>query len=132
MHFLYPALIRHYRLWIVVMSSPLLTWCKDTCSWQWQKRTSRRPHSEQVFFLGLYEFTHMPFGLSNAGSSFCRLLEQCHGDQQFVTLLLYHDDICIFVPDVSTMLDQIELVFNWHKSFNLKIKPKNVIFFRPT
>ena len=54
---------------------------------------------------GLYEFICMPFGLSNAGSSFCRLMEQCLGDQQFVTLQLYLDDICIFAPDVSTMLD---------------------------
>ena len=54
---------------------------------------------------GLYEFTCMPFRLSNAGSSFCRLMEQCLGDQQFVTSLLYLDDICIFAPDVSAMLD---------------------------
>ena len=45
---------------------------------------------------GLYEFACMPFGLSNTGSSFCRLMEQCLGDQQFVILLLYLDDICIF------------------------------------
>ena len=45
---------------------------------------------------GLYEFTCMPFGLSNAGSSFCCLMEQCLGDQQIVTLLLYLDDIHIF------------------------------------
>ena len=76
---------------------------------------------------GLYEFTYMPFGLSNAGSSFCRLMEQCLGDQQFVTLLLYLDDICIFAPDVSTMLDQIELVFSQLKAFNLKIKPKKML-----
>ena len=31
--------------------------------------------------IGLYEFTHMPFGLSNVGSSFCCLMEQCLGDQ---------------------------------------------------
>ena len=30
---------------------------------------------------GLYEFTCMPVGLSNAGSSFCHLMEQCLGDQ---------------------------------------------------
>ena len=57
-------------------------------------------------------------------------MEQCLGDQQFVTLLLYLDDICIFAPDVSTMLDQIELVFSWLKAFNLKIKLKNVTSFR--
>ena len=79
---------------------------------------------------GLYEFTPMPFGLSNSGSSFCRLMEQCLGDQQFVTLLLYLDDICIFAPDVSAMLDQMELVFSRLKSFNLKIKPKKSYFFQ--
>ena len=79
---------------------------------------------------GLYKFTCMPFGVSNARSSFCRLMEQCLGDQQFVTLLLYLDGICIFAPDVSTMLDQMELVFSWLKSFNLKIKPKNHTSFR--
>ena len=78
---------------------------------------------------GLYEFPHMPFGLSNAGSSFCRLMEQCLGDQQFVTLLMYLDDICIFAQDVSAMLDQIELVFNWLKYFNLKNQAEKILFF---
>ena len=79
--------------------------------------------------MGLYEFTHMPFGLSNAGSSFCCLMEQCLGDQQFVTLLLYLDDICIFAPTINDMLDRIELVFNRLKQYNLKIKPKKCQFF---
>ena len=78
---------------------------------------------------GLYEFTRMPFGLSNAGSSFCRLMEQCLGDQQFVTLLLYLDDIFIFAPTIDEMLDRIQLVFNRLKQFNLKIKPKKCQFF---
>ena len=57
-------------------------------------------------------------------------MQQCLGDQQFVTLLLYLDDICIFAPDVSTMVDQIELVFSQLKSFNLKIKSKKCYFFQ--
>ena len=79
--------------------------------------------------MGLYEFTRMPFGLSNAGSSFCHLMEQCLGDQQFVILLLYLDDIFIFAPTINDMLDWIELVFNRLKQYNLKIKPKKCQFF---
>ena len=45
---------------------------------------------------GLYKFTRMPLGLTNAGTSFCRLMEMCIGDQQYITLLFYLDDICIF------------------------------------
>ena len=76
---------------------------------------------------GLNEFTHMPFGLSNSGSSFCSLMEMCLGDQQFVTLLLYLDDICVFAASIDKMLDHIKLVFKWLEEFNLKIEPKNAI-----
>ena len=88
------------------------------------KKTAFRASS-----MGLYEFTHMPFRLSNAGSSFCCLMEQCLGDQQFVTLLLYLDDMCIFAPTIDEMFDQIQLVFDRLKKSNLKIKPKKCHFF---
>ena len=74
---------------------------------------------------GLYEFTQMPFGLSNAGASFCHLMEMCLEDQQYLTLLFYLDDICIFGSSIDEMLDRIGLVFQHLKEFNLKIKPKN-------
>ena len=77
---------------------------------------------------GLYKLTRMPFGLSNWGSSFCHLMEICLGDQQFITLLLYLDYICIFNANVSEMLDQIEMVFGRLKDFNLKIT-KEMPFF---
>ena len=79
---------------------------------------------------GLYEFTRMPFGLTNMGASFCRLMEMCIGDQQYVTLLFYLDDICIFAETANQMLDRIELVFSCLKEFNLKIKPKKSHFFQ--
>ena len=78
---------------------------------------------------GLYEFTRMPFGLTNAGASFCRLMEMCIGDQQYVTLLFYLDNICIFTETADQMLDRIEFVFSRLKEFNLKIKPKKSHFF---
>ena len=72
----------------------------------------------------------MPFGLSNAGTTFCRLMKMCLGDQQFVTLLLYLDDICVFASSIDQMLDHIELVFDRLESFNLKIKPSKSSFFQ--
>ena len=70
----------------------------------------------------------MPFGLSNVGPSLSHLMEQCLGDQQFTTLLLYLYDICIFAPGVDIMLDWIKMVFNKLKNFHLPIKPKSVTF----
>ena len=72
----------------------------------------------------------MPFGLTNAGASFCRLMEMVIGDQQFVTLLFYLDDICIFANSADQMLDRIQLVFSRLKQYQLKIKPKKSFFFQ--
>ena len=79
---------------------------------------------------GLYEFTCMPFGLTNAGALFCHLMEMCIGDQQYITLLFYLNDICVFSETADQMLDRVELVFNRLKEFNLKIKPKKSYFFQ--
>ena len=79
---------------------------------------------------GLYEFTRMPLGLTNAGASFCRLMEMCIGDQQYVTLLFYLDNICMFAESADQMLDRIKLVFSWLQEYHLKIKPKKSYFFQ--
>ena len=57
-------------------------------------------------------------------------MEMCIGDQQYVTLLFYLDDICIFVETADQMLDHIKLVFACLKEFHLKIKPKKSYFFQ--
>ena len=57
-------------------------------------------------------------------------MEMCIGDQQYVTLLFYLDDICILVETADQMLDRIKLVFSHLKEFNLKIKSKKSYFFQ--
>ena len=79
---------------------------------------------------GLYKFTRMPFGLTNAGASFCHLIEICIGDQQYITLLFYLDDICVFAESADQMLVHIELVFSRLKEYHLKIKLKKSYFFQ--
>ena len=88
-------------------------------------KTAFRPGSS-----GWYEFTHMPFGLSNSGASFCCLMEMCLGNQQYVTLLFYLDDTCIFTSSIDEILDRIGLVLHQSQDFNLKIKPKKSYFFQ--
>ena len=89
------------------------------------KKTALRAGSS-----GLYEFTRMPFGLTNAGASFCHLMEMCIGDQQYITLLFYLDDICVFAETADQMYSRIQFTFNRLKEFNLKIKPKKSFFFQ--
>ena len=79
---------------------------------------------------GLYEFTCMPFSLSNAGASFCHLMEMCLGDQQYLMLLFYLDDICVFSSSIDEMLNRVEMVLKCLQDFNLKIKPKKSFFFQ--
>ena len=79
---------------------------------------------------GLFKFIRMPIGLTSARASFCRLMEMVIGDQQFVTLLFYLDDIYIFANSANQMLDRIELVFSRLKQYQLKIKPKKSFFFQ--
>ena len=56
-------------------------------------------------------------------------METMLGCQQFVTLLMYLNDISIFAPTIDDLLDWIELVFDRLKQFNFKIKPKKCQFF---
>ena len=68
----------------------------DLAQWHLQLAMAEEYIKKTAFRVGspgLYELTNMSFGLSNAGSSFNCLMEQCFGDQQFTILLLYLDDI---------------------------------------
>ena len=53
----------------------------------------------------------------------------CLGDEEFVILLLYLDDICVFAASIDKMLDHIEFVFKWVEEFNLKINQRSITSF---
>ena len=79
---------------------------------------------------GLCRFTHVPFCLLNACSSFHRLVEQCLGDEMFCQFAVVPGWYLQFAPHVCAMLDWIELVFSRHRGFQLKIKPRMCHFFQ--
>ena len=81
---------------------------------------------------GLYKFTRMPFSLSNAGASFCCLMEMCLGDQQYLMLLFYLDDICVFSSSIDEMLNRVKMVLKHLQDFNFKAKEKFFLSIKST
>ena len=49
-----------------------------------------------VGMLGFYECKHMPFGLCNAPVTFQQLMQNCLGELNYATCLVYLDDIVIY------------------------------------
>ena len=54
--------------------------------------------------LGFYEYERMPFRLTNAPSTFQRLMETCLGDLNLHWCIIYLDDIVIFSKDLASHL----------------------------
>lgn len=74
--------------------------------------------------MGLYEFNRLPQGLCNSPASFMRLMMHVFGDQNFLTLLCYLDDLLVFAPNESEALKRLELVFIRLRAHGLKLAPK--------
>jgi len=67
----------------------------DLLSGYWQLGMTQRARERSAFCTrrGLYQFTRMPFGLSNAPASFCRLMQIILHDLLYVCCICYLDYI---------------------------------------
>uniref|UniRef100_A0A3P9NJ42 Gypsy retrotransposon integrase-like protein 1 n=1 Tax=Poecilia reticulata TaxID=8081 RepID=A0A3P9NJ42_POERE len=79
---------------------------------------------------GLFEFNCMPFGLSNAPSTFQRLMERLFGDCRCQSLLLYLDDVIVFSSSVEQHLERLNQVFSRLETQGLKVKLSKCHFFQ--
>lgn len=75
---------------------------------------------------GLFEFTHMPFGLRNAGQSFQRFMHQVLHGLDFV--FVYADDILVFSKDHEQHLQHLEILFQRLTEWGLRVKPTKCVF----
>lgn len=48
---------------------------------------------------GLFEYNRLPQGLYNSPATFTKIMMAIFGDQNFLSLLCYLDDILVFVPN---------------------------------
>ncbi|XP_062852675.1 retrovirus-related Pol polyprotein from transposon 297 [Trichomycterus rosablanca] len=79
---------------------------------------------------GLLEFNRLPQGLCSSPASFMRLMMNIFGDQNFLTLLCYLDDLLVFAPDEKEALKRLEMVFSRLHEHGLKLAPKKCHFLR--
>lgn len=74
--------------------------------------------------MGLFEYNRLPQGLCNSPGSFMRMMTNIFGDENFLSLLCYLDDLIVFGPDEKTAIDRLEMVFGRLRTHNLKLAPK--------
>ena len=82
------------------------------------------PKSAFVCKYGHYEMTRMPFGLNNATSTFQRTMEMALSGLQWITCLIYIDDIIVFGKNFEEHMSRVEEVFERIKAAGLKLKPQ--------
>ncbi len=80
--------------------------------------------------LGLHEYNRLPQGLCNSPATFMRMMLTIFGDQNFLSLLCYLDDVLVFAKSEDESLARLEMVFQRLKEHNLKLSPSKCQFLR--
>ena len=80
------------------------------------------PKSAFVCKYGHYEMTRMPFGLNNAASTFQRTMELALANLQWVTCLIYIDDIIVFGKSFEEHMHRVEEVLARLETAGLKLR----------
>ena len=77
---------------------------------------------------GHFEFTRLQFGLKNAPSDFCRIMQRVLGDLPFVQV--YIDDVIVHSKNLREHLDNIKQVIERLSEASLKINIEKCTWFR--
>ncbi|XP_037829581.1 uncharacterized protein LOC112450694 [Kryptolebias marmoratus] len=82
--------------------------------------------------LGFWEFNRMPQGITNAPSTFQRLMERCVGDMNLHEVLVFLDDLIIFSDSLEEHERRLMRVLHRLKEYGLKLSPEKCKFFQTT
>uniref|UniRef100_A0A3B1JCD7 ribonuclease H n=1 Tax=Astyanax mexicanus TaxID=7994 RepID=A0A3B1JCD7_ASTMX len=80
--------------------------------------------------LGLHEYNRLAQGLCNSPATFMRMMLTIFGDQNFLSLLCYLDDLLVFARSEEESLQRLEMVFQRLREHNLKLSPSKCQFLR--
>ena len=81
---------------------------------------------------GQYRYVRMPFGLSNAGATFQRLIDLVLSGLSYSSCLAYIDDIIIFSRSVEQHWERLSCVLQRIIDAGLKCRPDKCVFLRPS
>lgn len=79
---------------------------------------------------GLFEFHRMPQGLCNSPSTFQRLMELIFGEMNMTNLVLYLDDILVFLTTFEERLTRLGEVFKRVINHGLTLKGEKCNLFQ--
>lgn len=79
---------------------------------------------------GFWEFNRMPQGITNAPSTFQRLMERCMGDLNRKEVLVFIDDLIIFSESLEEHEHRLVQVLTRLKEYGLKLSPEKCKFFQ--
>ena len=107
--------------------------CLDIKSAYWQVEVEEADKEKTAFTvgpLGFYECNWVPFGLSNAPATFQRLMENCVGDMNMQSCLIYLDDIVVFSRTFDEHVQRLSMVFERLIDAGLKLSPEKCKLFQ--
>lgn len=89
-----------------------------------------KPKTAFVTPLGFWEFNRMPQGVTNAPSTFQRLMEKCMGDLHLEEVLVFLDDLIIFSNTLEEHESRLLRVLSRLREYGLKLSPEKCKFFQ--
>ena len=105
----------------------------DLMSGFWQTPMEKSSKQYTAFTVGTLEFFQcefMPFGLCNAPAAFQRLMTNCLGELNYLTCLVYLDDIITYLSIQEKHIESLQAVLECFWLHGLKLKPLKCEFFK--
>lgn len=89
-----------------------------------------KPKTAFVCPFGFYEFNRMPQGITNAPSTFQRLMEKCMTDINLKEVLVFLDDLIVFSSTLEEHETRLIHVLERLREYGLKLSPDKCRFFQ--
>ena len=102
----------------------------DAASAYWSIPLSETDKEKTAFAVprGKFEFNVMPFGLSNSGASYQRMMDICLSGLRTDKVLSYMDDIVVFSATFNEHVRDLKAVFECLRTANVTLKASKCVF----